>query len=219
MFTVYLGNQSNFNTHFARLKYKNKFKEFEQRYESLETAQVGLKLKLVEFNNFVKEKQEKIKEGRLQIRTEKKSRVEKQVVLDYLVQRRELLSESLTLLSTNIERRNKYSDFLEEVVRHHSGRFENIEKLLERFTALLDLKIGLTRNIDDFDKATKETKNSLEKFREDKMRETLILNIKLVNPQRKACTLQAKTLERKTFLGQNKPLRFNFYLKYVLSIA
>ena len=67
------------------------------------------------------------------------------------------------------------------------------------------LKSSLNKTLDDLNQARLSPENSLEKFKEDKMRETLILNIKLVNLQRQASKLQAKTSERKTFLGgQNK---------------
>ena len=139
------------------------------------------------------------------MKSEKKSQGEKQVELDYLVTRTELLSESLTLLTSTIRKRRNYSEFLTEVVKQNSAKFENIEKLIENFTALFDLKSSLDKTLDDLNQATLDAENSQEKFKEDRMRETLVLNIKLVNLQRQASLLQAKTSERKTFLGgQNK---------------
>ena len=175
------------------------------RYEIIERGQNGLKQKLVVFNNFIKEKKDKTKAGRVEMKSEKKSQGEKQVELDYSVTRTELLSESLTLLTSTIRKRRNYSEFLSEVVKQNSAKFENVENLMDNFTALLDLKISLQQTLDDLNQATLDPENSLEKFKEDKMRETLILNIKLVNLQRQASSLRAKTSERKTFLGgQNK---------------
>ena len=47
------------------------------------------------------------------------------------------------------------------------------------------------------------------------MRETLILNIKLVNLQRQASKLQAKTSERKTFLGGQNKCWINYSINQV----
>ena len=180
-------------------------KDIGTRYENIERGQKGLKQKLVVFNNFIKEKGDKTKAGRVEMKSEKKSQGEKQVLLDYSVTRTELLSESLTLLTSTIRKRRNYSEFLTEVVKQNSAKFENIESLIEKFSALLDLKSSLNETLDDLNKAILDTENSLETIKEDIMRETLILNIKLVNLQRQASKLQAKTSERKTFLGgQNK---------------
>ena len=192
---------------FFRLKYRMRMKDIGMRYENIERGQKGLKQKLVVFNNFIKEKRDKTKAGRVEMKSEKKSQGEKQVELDYSVTRTELLSESLTLLTSTTRKRRNYSQFLTEVVKQSSAKFENIDNLIENFTALFDLKSSLDKTLDDLNKAEVGAEISLEKFKEDKMRETLILNIKLVNLQRQASSLQAKTSERKTFLGgqsQNK---------------
>ena len=55
-------------------------------------------LKFLFLHHFIKEKRDKIKAGRVEVASEKKFQAEKEVELDYLVTRRELLSESLTLL-------------------------------------------------------------------------------------------------------------------------
>ena len=176
-------------------------KDIEKRYENIERGQKGLKQKFVVFNNFIREKRDKTKAGRVEMKSEKKSQGEKQVELDYSVTRTELLSESLTLLRATIRRRRNYSEFLTEVVRQNSAKFENIDNLIDNFTALFDLRSNLNKTLDDLNKAVVAIENSLERFKEDKMRETLILNIKLVNLQRHASSLQAKTSERKSFLG------------------
>ena len=198
----------------SRLKYKRRMKDIRTRYENIERGQNGLKQKLVVFNNFIKEKGDKTKAGRVEMKSEKKSQGEKQVELDYVVTRTELLSESLTLLSSTIRKRRNYSEFLTEVVKQNSAKFENIENLIENFTALFDLKSSLKKTLDDLNKATVDTENSLEMLKEDIMRETLILNIKLVNLQRQASKLQAKTSERKTFLGGQNKCGINYSINW-----
>ena len=199
----------------SRLKYKRRMKDIRTRYENIERGQNGLKQKLVVFNNFIKEKGDKTKAGIVEMKSEKKSQGEKQVELDYVVTRTELLSESLTLLTSTIRKRRNYSEFLTEVVKQNSAKFENIESLIEKFSALLDLKSSLNETLDDLNKAILDTENSLETIKEDIMRETLILNIKLVNLQRKASSLQAKTSARKTFLGGQNKCWINYLINEV----
>ena len=163
----------------CRMKYESKFQDFEKRYKIIELGQTNLKQKLVEFNNFIKEKQEKVQVGKLKIRQERKIQIEKQAKLTCLVGQREVFDKSLQLLKKSIENKMVYVKYLEEVVNKNPELFGNINELLNKNSALIDMKNNLQTFLSRQRKEAEDTDKSLAKFKENKMKETLVFNIKL----------------------------------------
>ena len=69
-----------------------------------------------------------------------------------------------------------------------------------RCSALVATRDKLKNHLETLNKDIEDEDVSLEKFKEDKMKQTLEYNVRLVNLQKKASGLQAKTLERKTYM-------------------
>ena len=72
-----------------------------------------------------------------------------------------------------------YVKYLEEVVNKNPELFGNINELLNKNSALIDMKNNLQTFLSRQRKEAEDTDKSLAKFKENKMKETLVFNIKL----------------------------------------
>ena len=72
-----------------------------------------------------------------------------------------------------------YVKYLEEVVNKNPELFGNINELLNKNSALIDMKKILQTFLSRQRKEAEDTDKSLAKFKENKMKETLVFNIKL----------------------------------------
>ena len=84
-----------------------------KRYREVEKRQTELKRKLVEFNNFVKEKEIKIIQGQRQIKQEKRLQLEKGASLTILLQESAVHHRSFDVLEACIEKKKVFATYLE----------------------------------------------------------------------------------------------------------
>ena len=153
--------------------------EFEKRYRKIEAGQTNLKQKLVEFNNFVKEKQEKVADGKLKVKLEKKTQADLETKLDNLVQKKDLLRATFDALESNVTKKKTYESFLQTVVDANPEECQNIDEFLHRKSALMDVKTNLETVLANLTKESQITEKNLELFKEQKMKDTLVFSTKL----------------------------------------
>ena len=183
----------------TREKYKEKMEEFNQRWRTLEKGQLDTKQKLVEFNNFVREKQGKVTRGKERVKLEKKAQKQKDVDLENLEKDTKVLVKAKDILEKSIDGKVIFRDYLESVAHSDADNYPDTQVLMMRCSALVDKRDNLRSHLDKLNKDIEHEDVSLEKFKEDKMKQTLEYNVRLVNLQQKASGLQAKTVERKTY--------------------
>ena len=153
--------------------------EFDSRYREVEFKQTNLKQKLVEFNNFIKEKQAKVKDCKHQMKTAKKLQMEKLEVLKILNEQKDIHQKSLNLLLQNIESKSIFVAFLKKVVEKNPEVFVNIDTMLDKNSALIDMKNNLKTLLSTIKMQIEDLERNLGDFKEGKMKETLVFNIKL----------------------------------------
>ena len=133
----------------------------------------------MEFNNFIKEKQAKVHESKARIKLDRKLQVQQVTSLKNLNYQRSILEQSLGLLRKSIESKKVFVTYLEKVVAKKPELFGNINQLLAKNSALIDMKNNLQTLLSNLKTETEKTQISLEQFKEEKMKETLVFNIKL----------------------------------------
>ena len=114
---------------------------------------------------------------------------------------RDVLVEAKKTLQAAVQKKKRFGDFLGLVVNSEPEIYADIKVLMMRCSALVATKNKLQSHLDFVNESVDTERNDLEKFKEDKMKQTLEYNVRLVNMQKKASGLQAKTLERRTFLS------------------
>ena len=162
-----------------RLEYEKKIKLMAKRYREVEKRQTDLKQKLVEFNNFVKEKEIKIIQGQRQIKQEKRLQLEKGAFLTILLQESEVHHRSFDVLEACIEKKKIFAKYLQKVVEKNPELFSDITELLHKNVALFDIKERLQHKIKGLRNELICVEKGIETFKENKMKDTLVFSIKL----------------------------------------
>ena len=111
-----------------------------------------------------------------------------------------VLTEAKEILGTSVMGKKVFADYLQSVVDSNPQKYPDIQNLMMRCSALVATRDKLKNHLETLNKDIEDEDVSLEKFKEDKMKQTLEYNVRLVNLQKKASGLQAKTLERKTYM-------------------
>ena len=184
----------------VRRQYQVKMVEFAERWQRVESGQLEVKQNLVKFNNFVREKQGKVDGGLARAREEQEEQARRQEELQQLREEAVVHERARAKLGEAAEARRDYSAYLESVVSCQPGTYPDIRSLMERCQALLATRDGLRQVLDTTVVATDEEARSLEKFKEQKMGQTLAYNVRLADLQQTYSGLAAKTLERNTFV-------------------
>ena len=148
-------------------------------YFLLFERQTELKQKLVEFNNFVKEKEIKIVQGQRQIKQEKRLQLEKGASLTILLQESSILHRSLDVLAACIEKKKEFAKYLQKVVEKNPELFSDITELLHRNLALFDIKERLKHKQKELLNELASVEKGIETFKENKMKDTLVFSTKL----------------------------------------
>ena len=162
-----------------RLEYEKKIAVMAKRYQKVEKRQTELKQKLVEFNNFVKEKEIKIIQGQRQIKQEKRLQLEKGASLTILLQESAVLHKSLDVLEACIEKKKEFAKYLQKVVEKNPELFNDITELLHRNLALFDIKERLQQKQKELINEFACVEKGIETFKENKMKDTLVFSTKL----------------------------------------
>ena len=146
---------------------------------------------MVEFNNFVKEKQEKVADGKLKIKMEVKAQADLETKLGNLIRKRDLLRATFDALEANVAKKKCYEFFLQTVVDANSEAEEcqGIDEFLQRKSALMDLRNNLKTILANLTKESQITEKNLELFREQKMKDTLVFSTKLGKNLSHNCSL------------------------------
>ena len=140
----------------TRQDYTVNIKQLQLRWKHLETGQLNIKQKLVEFNNFIKEKETKIKEGKIKIKNEKISQIEKGEQLEKLLESKKQLTQAIAVLNNLIGEQAVFPSYLSSVVEASEGQFNEVEPLLDRCSALLAANQSLTARLDRLQKVSKQ---------------------------------------------------------------
>ena len=156
-------------------------KEFQLRYRHVEVGQTNLKQKLVEFNNFVKEKKEKVADGKLKVKLAKNSQSEMETKIANLILSKEMMQACLDSLQQSIEKKRKYFTFVELVAKQNC---QNTEEFLHQKSALMDLKTKLETILTNLTKESEDVNKNLKLFKEQRMKDTLLYSTKLGIKQR-----------------------------------
>ena len=184
----------------TRQTYANKMAEFEERWLKLEEGQLEVKQNLIKFNNFVREKQGKVEGGLERMRTEQEQQVRREKELRELRQKVDTLCKAKSVLGKTVKDREIFSQYLGRVVDLEPDNYPDIRSLMERCQALVGTKNKLKELLSKTEAACEEQTRALERFKDQKMGQTLDYNVKLSDRQQTYARLAAKTLERNTFL-------------------
>ena len=184
-----------------REKYKLKMEELDERWRTVEKGQLEIKQKLVEFNNFVREKKVKVEDGKEKTKLEKKAQLKKTDELENLKQEKDLLVKAKDDIESSVAKKKCFEDFLESVVNCVPSEYPDIQVLMMRCSALVATRDKLKMHLQGLNDKIEMENEALEKFKVDKMKQTLEYNVQLVNLQKTASGLQAKTMERKTYMN------------------
>ena len=174
--------------------------EFDTRWRAVEAGQLEVKQNLVKFNNFVREKQGKVDGGLARVRTEQELQQRRVAELSELRAERETLLQAKLAIAGVVEGRSIYSEFLISVLAIDPTAYTDIRRLMQRCRALVDTRDKLRTRLVECESATEQQQAALEKFKEQKMGQTLDYNVKLADCQQTNARLAARTLERNTFL-------------------
>ena len=184
----------------VRAMYEEKMVEFAERWQKVEDGQLKIKQNLVKFNNFVREKQAKVESGFARAEAEKEEQARKQEELEQLRQEKTVHEEAKTALGVAVTGKTAYVSYLEKVMGEEPEKYLDISSLIQRCQALVASRDSLVESLEKTKVATEEEARSLEKFKEQKMGQTLAYNVKLADLQQTYAGLAAHTLERKTFV-------------------
>ena len=114
-----------------------------------------------------------------QMKTAKKLQMEKLEVLKILNEQKDIHQKSLNLLLQNIESKSIFVAFLKKVVEKNPEVFVNIDTMLDKNSALIDMKNNLKTLLSTIKMQIEDLERNLGDFKEGKMKETLVFNIKL----------------------------------------
>ena len=113
------------------------------------------------------------------MKTAKKLQMEKLEVLKILNEQKDIHQKSLNLLLQNIESKSIFVAFLKKVVEKNPEVFVNIDTMLDKNSALIDMKNNLKTLLSTIKMQIEDLERNLGDFKEGKMKETLVFNIKL----------------------------------------
>ena len=93
-----------------------------------------------------------------------------------------------------------FNNYLESVVKVSSDEYPDMQQLMDRCQALVATRKSLQHHLIETNKQIEEQEQSLEKFKESKMKQTLNYNVKLTDLQRASDAFVSKTQENKRIL-------------------
>ena len=93
-----------------------------------------------------------------------------------------------------------FNNYLESVVKVSSDEYPDMQQLMDRCQALVATRKSLQDHLIETNKKIEEQEQSLEKFKESKMKQTLNYNVKLTDLQRASDAFVSKTQENKRIL-------------------
>ena len=157
----------------TRQVYKKKMNDLDHKYRALEKGQLAVKQKFVEFNNFVREKQVKVDLGKERVKLEKKAQNQKVVDLENLKENKKVLDQAKDILEKTIAGRKVFRDYLECVAASDPETYPDIQVLMMRCSALVNKRDSLKAHLETLERDIENENQSLEKFKENKMKQTL----------------------------------------------
>ena len=103
----------------VRALHEMKAEEFQRRWKEIATGQIQLKLNLVKYNNFIKEKQIKAEAGCSKVEKEKELHCKREEEAKQLENNLKILTKTKEVLKTAVDEKAVYKNFLDSVLPGH----------------------------------------------------------------------------------------------------
>ena len=180
---------------FMKEEYRSRIEACSERQAEFERKQKEMMEQVSRFEKFIKENDAKKKRAETKAASEAKMRENYQNQIVELKKEYGELQDQLEKLGARVKRHARYQDFLEDVVEHSEGEYENIPDVLNRHQTLAGANEDLKSLVESVDSESDRNGMLLAQCRRDAQNAVLVMNSEIHGNQKRLETLRGLTLK------------------------